>query len=35
LLYLSGISGTVVILYNVIKAYIKKRRVHATIVAKT
>ncbi len=33
-LYFSGISGVGVILYNVIRAYIKKKRVYATIIAK-
>ena len=33
-LYLSGVSGCLVILFNVIRAYIKKRLVRATIVAK-
>jgi uncharacterized membrane protein YfcA len=34
-LYISGISGVGVILYNVVKAYIKKKRVYATIITKT
>lgn len=34
-LYLSGISGCLVILFNVIRAYINKRTVRATIVART
>jgi len=34
-LYISGFSGVGAILYNVIKAYIKKKRVYATIITKT
>jgi uncharacterized membrane protein YfcA len=34
-LYISGFTGVGVILYNVIKAYIKKKRVYATIITKT
>jgi uncharacterized membrane protein YfcA len=34
-LYISGISGVGVILYNVVKAYLKKKRVYATIITKT
>jgi len=34
-LYISGISGTAVILFNVIRAYIRRRRVYATIVARS
>jgi uncharacterized protein len=34
-LYISGLSGVGVILFNVIKAYIKKKRVYATIITKT
>lgn len=34
-LYISGISGVGVILYNVVKAYIKKKRVYATIITRT
>jgi uncharacterized membrane protein YfcA len=34
-LYISGISGTVVILFNVVRAYIRKRRVYATILSKS
>lgn len=33
-LYLSGVGGVGVILYNVIKAYIKKKRVYKTIVTR-
>ena len=33
-LYLSGVGGVFVILYNVVKAYLKKRRVYATIITK-
>jgi uncharacterized membrane protein YfcA len=35
LLYGSGISGTLVILFNVGKAYLSRRRIHATIRAET
>jgi len=35
LLYLSGIGGVGVILYNVVKAYIRKKRVYETIITKT
>ncbi len=34
-LYLSGISGVTVILFNVVRAYIRRRRVYATIIAKS
>jgi uncharacterized membrane protein YfcA len=34
-LYSSGISGTAVILFYVIRAYVRKRQIHATIVAET
>jgi uncharacterized membrane protein YfcA len=34
-LYISGISGVLVILYNVVRAYIKRRKVYATIIART
>jgi uncharacterized membrane protein YfcA len=34
-LYISGISGVGVILYNVVAAYIRKKRVYATIIRKT
>jgi hypothetical protein len=34
-LYISGLTGVGVILFNVIKAYIKKKRVYATIITKT
>jgi uncharacterized protein len=34
-LYVSGISGVGIILYNVVAAYIKKKRVYATIITKT
>ncbi len=34
-LYASGISGVLIILVNVAKAYVKKRQVHASIVTKT
>jgi len=35
LLYASGLSGVAVILYNVIRAYIKRRRIYATLVTKS
>lgn len=34
-LYISGITGTSVIIFFVVKAYIRKRRVYATIIKKT
>ena len=34
-LYISGFTGVGVILYNVAKAYLRKRRVYATIITKT
>ncbi len=34
-LYVSGISGVLVILYNVVRAYIKRRKVYATIIARS
>jgi hypothetical protein len=34
-LYISGISGVSVIIFFVIKAYIRKNRVYATIIKKT
>ena len=34
-LYISGISGTTVILYFVIRAYIRKRHVYSAIISKT
>lgn len=34
-LYVSGISGVLVILYHVVRAYIKRRKVYATIIART
>ena len=33
-LYISGLSGSAVILFNVFRAYIKKKKVYATIIAR-
>lgn len=35
LLYASGLSGVAVIVFNVIRAYIKRRRIYATLVTKS
>lgn len=34
-LYCSGLSGVGVILFNVVRAYIKKRRVYATVITRS